>query len=155
MARVKRTLGARNEVPTASMADIAFLLLIFFLATTIFKMEEGLPVQLPRAEAGQRVQRQRITHIWVQSARVMTIDDNLITLADIAPILRSKLADDPALSTGLNIDQGALEHRRRGDRDAERRQRPQRVVHHGTREQALSAPPGRGQAAPGAAQIGS
>lgn len=105
MARVKRTLGVRNEVPTASMADIAFLLLIFFMATTIFKMEEGLPVQLPRAEAGQRVPRQRITHIWVQSARVMTIDDNLITPADIVPILRGKLANDPGLITGLNIDQ--------------------------------------------------
>ncbi len=105
MAKVKRTMGTRNEVPTASMADIAFLLLIFFMATTIFKMEEGLPVQLPRAEAGQRVPRQRITHVWVQSAREMTIDDNLITLVDIVPILRGKLGSDPALITGLNIDE--------------------------------------------------
>jgi biopolymer transport protein ExbD len=105
MARVKRTMGVKNDVPTASMADIAFLLLIFFMATTIFKMEEGLPVQLPRAEAGQRVPRQKVTHVWVQSAREMTIDDNLITLVDIVPILRGKLANDPALVTGLNIDQ--------------------------------------------------
>jgi biopolymer transport protein ExbD len=106
VAKVKRTLGVKNDVPTSSMADIAFLLLIFFMATTIFKMEEGLPVQLPRAEAGQRVPRQKISHVWVQNARTMTIDDNYITLVDIVPILRGKLANDPALITGLNIDQG-------------------------------------------------
>jgi biopolymer transport protein ExbD len=68
-------------------------------------MEEGLPVQLPRAEAGQRVPRQKITHVWVQNAREMTIDDNLITLVDIVPILRGKLGNDPSLITGLNIDE--------------------------------------------------
>jgi biopolymer transport protein ExbD len=86
------------------MADIAFLLLIFFMATTIFKMEEGLPVTLPRAEAGQRVPRNKVAHIWVMNAREMTIDDNLITLVDIVPLLRAKLAEDPALIVGLNID---------------------------------------------------
>jgi biopolymer transport protein ExbD len=105
VAKVKRTVGVKNDVPTSSMADIAFLLLIFFMATTIFKMEEGLPVELPRAEAGQRVPRQKISHVWVQNARTMTIDDNYITLVDIVPILRGKLANDPALITGLNIDQ--------------------------------------------------
>ncbi len=35
----------------------------------------------------------------------MTIDDNLITLVDIVPILRGKLGSDPALITGLNIDE--------------------------------------------------
>ena len=39
-------------IPTSSMGDIAFLLLIFFMVTTIFREESGLPVELPRAEAG-------------------------------------------------------------------------------------------------------
>jgi biopolymer transport protein ExbD len=104
VAKINRTIGVKNEIPTSSMADIAFLLLIFFMATTIFKMEEGLPVTLPRAEAGQRVPRNKVAHIWVLNAREMTIDDNLITLVDIVPLLRAKMADDPALIVGLNID---------------------------------------------------
>jgi biopolymer transport protein ExbD len=87
------------------MADIAFLLLIFFMATTIFKLEEGLPVTLPRAEMGQRVPRNKVAHIWVLNASEMTIDDNLITMVDIVPLLQAKLGDDPALVVGLNIDQ--------------------------------------------------
>jgi len=87
------------------MADIAFLLLIFFMVTTIFKMEEGLPVILPRAEAGQRVPRQQISHVWVLGDQI-TIDDNLLNMVDIVPVLVGKLSDDPALVVGLNVDQG-------------------------------------------------
>lgn len=105
MARVSRTIGIKAQVPTSSMADIAFLLLIFFMVTTIFKLEEGLPVTLPRAEAGQRVPRQQVSHIWVMSASEMTIEDNLISMVDIVPILAGKLAEDPTLVVGLNIDQ--------------------------------------------------
>ena len=104
-ARVKRTTQVKNEVPTSSMADIAFLLLVFFMATTIFKMEEGLPVRLPRAEAGQRVPREKTTHVWVMTAREITINDNLIAMSDIVPILVSRVAEDPTLLVGLNIDQ--------------------------------------------------
>ena len=105
MARVERTITIKANVPTSSMADIAFLLLIFFMVTTIFKMEEGLPVSLPRAEAGQRVPRQQISHIWVMGAQEMTIEDNLISMVDIVPILAGKLSEDATLVVGLNIDQ--------------------------------------------------
>jgi biopolymer transport protein ExbD len=40
---------ASDEIPQASLADIAFLLLIFFIATTTFAIEEGLPLLLPSA----------------------------------------------------------------------------------------------------------
>ena len=36
-----------GEIPTASMADIAFLLLIFFLVTTTIDMDKGLGLVLP------------------------------------------------------------------------------------------------------------
>jgi biopolymer transport protein ExbD len=106
MPRVSRTINIKASVPTSSMADIAFLLLIFFMVTTIFKLEEGLPVTLPRAEAGIRVPRQQISHIWVMNATQITIEDNFISMVDIVPILAGKLSDDPALVVGLNIDQG-------------------------------------------------
>ena len=37
-----------QEVNTGSMADIAFLLLIFFLVATTLLQEKGLDLQLPR-----------------------------------------------------------------------------------------------------------
>ena len=45
---------ARNRASRpSSMGDIVFLLLIFFMVTTVFRKETGLPVELPRAEAGE------------------------------------------------------------------------------------------------------
>ena len=48
MARLlRRRSRVSDQIPTASMADIAFLLLIFFLVTTTFTDEIGLQVTLP------------------------------------------------------------------------------------------------------------
>jgi len=44
---LKRKARVSDEIPTASMADIAFLLLIFFLVTTVFSEERGLGIVLP------------------------------------------------------------------------------------------------------------
>lgn len=47
MAILERKERVSDEIPTASMADIAFLLLVFFLTTTVFNEEKGLPIVLP------------------------------------------------------------------------------------------------------------
>ena len=39
-----------SEIPTASMADIAFLLIIFFMVTTVFRMPQALEINLPPDE---------------------------------------------------------------------------------------------------------
>ena len=38
------------EIPTASMADIAFLLIIFFMVTAVFSATKGLDFALPKEE---------------------------------------------------------------------------------------------------------
>ena len=49
--RSKRTLGA--VIPTASMADIAFLLIIFFMVTTAFSLDRT-PMELPQTKEQQQ-----------------------------------------------------------------------------------------------------
>ncbi len=55
-----------DEIPTASMADIAFLLLIFFLVTTVFPKDKGLSVVLPEQGETQQVSQRNILHIIVR-----------------------------------------------------------------------------------------
>ena len=45
-------------VPTASMADIAFLLLVFFMVSTVFVRFRGIPVTLPEAEKIEKLERE-------------------------------------------------------------------------------------------------
>ncbi|MDH4035985.1 MAG: biopolymer transporter ExbD [Candidatus Krumholzibacteria bacterium] len=103
----KKKQGVRNNVPTASMADIAFLLLIFFMATTIFKMEDGLEVTLPRAETAQRQQREKIMHIWINQAGSISINDKIVKMEQIEDILKGMLSERPDLIVAFNADDRA------------------------------------------------
>lgn len=106
MARFQRTLQAESSIPTSSMADIAFLLLIFFIVTTIFRIEQGLPVVLPRAEAGEKLPRQHLANVYIDRAGEISIDDKLIRMADIEPILVTKLGQNSQMVVGLKFDEG-------------------------------------------------
>ncbi|MEZ4415008.1 MAG: biopolymer transporter ExbD [Gemmatimonadota bacterium] len=66
MAFMKKKSKVSDEVPTSSMADIAFLLLIFFLVTTVFPRDKGLPVVLPEAQEQVQVSQKNIMHLIVQ-----------------------------------------------------------------------------------------
>jgi biopolymer transport protein ExbD len=103
----RRKQGVRASVPTTSMADIAFLLLIFFMATTIFKMEDGLEVTLPRAETAQRQQREKVMHIWINQAGDISINDRLVNVDQIEGIVKQMLSERPDLIVAFNADDRA------------------------------------------------
>jgi biopolymer transport protein ExbD len=63
---MKRKNRAQGEIPTASMADIAFLLLIFFLVTTVFDEERGLRIVLPEPGEQVEVAQSDVLHLLVQ-----------------------------------------------------------------------------------------
>jgi len=93
-----------SKVPTSSMADIAFLLLIFFMTTTIFKMEDGLPVSLPRAETSQKQQREMVSRIWINRSGVISINDKLVAVENIEAIVVNMLQEKPTLIVAFNAD---------------------------------------------------
>ncbi|MCK4350099.1 MAG: biopolymer transporter ExbD [Candidatus Krumholzibacteria bacterium] len=103
--KFERRLGVENRIPTASMADIIFLLLIFFMVTTIFKLEEGLPITLPRAESGADQDRERLVHIWADRYNRISINDKLINVDSINAVIAAKLAENRGLIVAFNIDQ--------------------------------------------------
>jgi biopolymer transport protein ExbD len=96
-----------NKVPTSSMADIAFLLLIFFMVTTIFKMEDGLPVTLPRAETAQKQKREKIMHIWIDGNGRVSINDKIVQIIQVEDILLNMLSERPDLIVAFNADDRA------------------------------------------------
>ncbi|MCK4526754.1 biopolymer transporter ExbD [candidate division WOR-3 bacterium] len=53
-------------IPTASMADIAFLLLVFFMVTTVFANEMGLQIVLPEKGQEVKVKSENIQKVYVE-----------------------------------------------------------------------------------------
>lgn len=93
-----------NTVPTSSMADIAFLLLIFFMVTTIFKMEDGLQISLPRAETAAKQKREQIMRVWIDAAGYISIQDKLVKVHQIRDIMTNALSENPVLIVAFNAD---------------------------------------------------
>lgn len=104
MAQFGRKAKIEAKIPTSSMADIAFLLLIFFLATTIFKLEEGLVVHLPKAVTGERIPRESVSHIWIDARGRISIDDKFVEMESIEPIMAQKWRENPSLIVGFQTD---------------------------------------------------
>ena len=91
-------------IPTASMGDIVFLLLIFFMVTTVFREEVGLVVELPRAEAAEEVQRERISNVYIDRLGRISVDDRLVQPRHIADLFSTKVANNPQLIVAFKTD---------------------------------------------------
>ncbi|MEQ9569576.1 MAG: biopolymer transporter ExbD [Longimicrobiales bacterium] len=62
-----------DEVPSSSMADIAFLLLIFFLVTTVFPKDKGLSIVLPEESEQVEVNQKNILHLVIQPNGIVEV----------------------------------------------------------------------------------
>jgi len=97
-----------TEIPTASMPDIIFMLLIFFMVTTVLREYSGLPVTLPKAKRIEKLKSKRHTsHIWVSKDGLISIDDRLFTVDDVAKIMYDKRSADPQVVVSLKADEEA------------------------------------------------
>ena len=102
--KIQRTTNSGPFIPTSSMGDIAFLLLIFFMVTTIFRQENGLPVELPRAEAGEEVNRELVSNVYINRPGQISIDDRLVQVKHIPDIMGKKITDNPQLIVAFKTD---------------------------------------------------
>lgn len=91
-------------IPTGSMADIAFLLILFFMVTTVFRAERGLEVTLPEAEEGRKLPNKGIVHIYVAGSMI-SIDDKQLTMDQVGPIMSRKMQVDASSIVSLRIDE--------------------------------------------------
>ena len=97
-----------SEIPTSSMPDIIFMLLIFFMVTTVLREYSGLPVNIPKAEKIEKLKGKRHTaHIWVSKEGLVSINDRLFAVQDVAKIMYEKRVSDPQLIVSLKADEEA------------------------------------------------
>ncbi|MEQ8330506.1 MAG: biopolymer transporter ExbD [Longimicrobiales bacterium] len=69
----KKKSRVSGEVPMSSTADIAFLLLIFFLVTTVFPKDKGLAIVLPEESEEVQVSQKNILHLLVQPTGIVDV----------------------------------------------------------------------------------
>ena len=86
-----------GEIPTASMADIAFLLLIFFLVTTTIDMDKGLGIVLPAEGEELEIKKINILNCLINSQGNILLGGEPIAIKDINREIRRRLAENDKL----------------------------------------------------------
>ena len=81
-----------GEIPTASMADIAFLLLIFFLVTTTIDMDKGLGLVLPPKREEKEIPKRNISNILINARGDILLAKEPIQMRDIRQVVLEKMA---------------------------------------------------------------
>jgi biopolymer transport protein ExbD len=90
------------EIPTASMADVAFLLIIFFLVASFYSVTRGIQFSLPKHDEGAlTAEPEAAVLIEIASDSSLTVDNRSMPLRDLQAYLAPKLQRNPAKSVIL------------------------------------------------------
>lgn len=103
----KRRANTKTEIPTSSMPDIIFMLLLFFMVTTTMREVEVLvDFKLPEAKAIEKIENKRlVSYIWVGKDKRIQINDSIVKMEEIQNIMYAKRQDLPNVIVSLRIDQ--------------------------------------------------
>lgn len=111
MTMLSREKGISDQIPTSSMADIAFLLLVFFLVTTVFPKDRGLALVLPDGEAP--VSAGNIVHFLVSPSGSVGVrwgesqQTQLVEADEVGAVWRTGVSQNPRLIAAVRTDPSA------------------------------------------------
>jgi len=97
MAIKKRRDKAEIEIPSASLPDIVFQLLIFFLVTTTIDVDKGLDLVLPPIGENIEIQQKNITNLLINDVGQILIDEEIVPVEEVDNIIRDKILDNDKL----------------------------------------------------------
>lgn len=101
------------EIPTSSMADVAFLLIIFFLVASFYSVTRGIQFSLPRHdEEALTAEPEAAVLIEIATNGALTVDNRPMRLGEVQSYLAPKLQRNPTksviLQTSLAAPYGAM-----------------------------------------------
>ncbi len=99
---------AKATIPTSSMADIAFLLIVFFLVTTSFSNDKGLGLTLPQYGSQTRVPSRNITKVWINAAGMIMHDMNEVSIEALEERVRTMTEANSNLVVSIKTDPDAM-----------------------------------------------
>lgn len=81
------------SIPQASLADIAFLLLIFFLVTTTMDVDKGIPMVLPERGGEVRINPQNIAKILINDANQILFEGKIVEPRELKEMLIERVKE--------------------------------------------------------------
>ena len=100
----RKSLYEEQELNMTPLIDCVFLLLIFFMVTTVFKQPYSLQVVLPEAQQGVVVEEKKLVATITQDGR-MEINRHLVTLDNLEQVLLREKEGTRSLTLVVRTDQ--------------------------------------------------
>ncbi len=101
----KRNIGG---IPTASMSDVAFLLLIFFLSTTKFDIKKGLGLVLPAPSTEDtkkvKLNDKNLTKIYVDANGAIAVNEESMPFDQLQSEVRKIVKVNKDMVFSLKVD---------------------------------------------------
>ena len=106
--KIVRKTHTSQAVSTASMPDVIFILLVFFMVTTVMREFEGLDVIMPRAKMIEKLESKRHTaYIWATKDGLISVNDRIISINGLSGIMYERMVADPKITVSLKADENA------------------------------------------------
>ncbi len=112
----KKSANTKQDVPTSAMPDVVFMLLIFFMVTTVLReVELKVQIDYTQAENIEKIEQKRlVSYIYIGPERLgptevgeskVQIDDAIVDdINAIRTIMYDKLLEQPRLIVSLRVD---------------------------------------------------
>ena len=103
----KRRDPIKVQVPLTSLIDIVFLLLIYFLLTTNFMVDEGIKIKLPQARASAPQTEETITVYVDQQGRAF-LGTEEVSIARLFDRLKGKIGSQENKLVVIRADRAVI-----------------------------------------------
>lgn len=91
------------SIPVSSMADIAFLLLVFFMVTSVLDTDPDLPIVLPDVPGGEQLNK-KIANLYLGADKAVYFNQVKMPLNEAINHVRAKLTTTPDLKVLIHAD---------------------------------------------------
>jgi len=89
------------------MGDIAFLIIIFFMTTSIFSREKGLKIVLPEKGAETKIKSENILTVAVSQTGQVLVGEKVVNIPEVNTLVRDELAKNPEMAVALRVSRKA------------------------------------------------
>lgn len=93
--RFRKDTRASSDIPTSTFADIAFLLIIYFMVTVTFTATRGLDYALPKDEPITVIDPQESILVEILASGSLRVDGRNMAVAALLPYLAPRLRQNP------------------------------------------------------------
>ena len=103
--KIGRMKQSKPQIPTCSMSDIAFLLIVFFMVTTVFNKDQGLELTLPNATRPEMLQEGSF-HVTIAADNKIRFEGNEIDINELQTLVKQEYGKNNNVYAIVKADKG-------------------------------------------------